>query len=67
MRLSRSMENAAQGFGHVGLGINNASTVGRRPQEPTLGVLFGDVPGEVSADSPGDDNAIVPTMPVHKT
>lgn len=47
--------NVASAFGHVGLGINNASTLGRRPR---ASCLIGRVPGEISPDAPGDDYKI---------
>jgi uncharacterized protein RhaS with RHS repeats len=47
--------NLAAGLGHVGLNVNNASTVGRRPQSGGIAAGIAaamgfDVPGEISSD-----------------
>jgi RHS repeat-associated protein len=44
--------DAALGFGHVGMNVNNQSTVGLRPVNPTdPTILTSTVPGEVSPDT----------------
>jgi RHS repeat-associated protein len=57
-----SLSRGAAGFGHVGIGVNSANTVGLRPVDASLKgrlpALTG-IPGVVSADRPEDIESII--------